>query len=112
MPSKKAAFVGLAGATVLTLGVQGTAAASTAAPHPQAGGPAVAPMSSSLNCKTSVGHTGGWVECTGRGTWRVKSICDDEPDKYTTWHSQRGGTQRVYAVDCTFHIADVTYEVK
>jgi hypothetical protein len=109
MLTKKAAFVGMIGAAALSLGVPGAAGASTVAA--QGAAPAAAPQAS-LNCKTSVGHTGGWVECKGKGTWRVKSICDNETDKYTTWHSQRGGTQRIYAVDCTFKMDDVTYEVK
>ena len=108
MSTRKAAFVGLLGATVLSLGLQGTAGATTIE---QGTARAAAPQAS-LNCKTSVGNTGGWVECQGRGTWRVKSICNNEPDKYTTWHSQRGGKQRIYAVECTWDIEDVTYEVK
>lgn len=109
MPTKKAALVGLLGAAALSLGLQGTAGAATTAAQGAAG--AAAPQAS-LNCKTSVGNTGGWVECRGKGTWRVKSICNNEGDKYTTWHSQRGGKQRVYAVQCTWDIDDVTYEVK
>ena len=109
MSRKKAAFVGLLGAAVFSLGVQGTAGAATTAEQGAVGAPA---PQASLNCKTSVGNTGGWVECTGRGTWRVKSICNNETDKYTTWHSQRGGKQRIYAVDCTWDIEDVRYEVK
>ncbi len=65
-----------------------------------------------LNCKHSVGNTGGWVECQGRGTWRVKSICNNEPDKYTGWRSQRGGTHRMYAEECTFDIDDVQLELR
>lgn len=65
-----------------------------------------------LNCEHSVGNTGGWVECQGKGTWRVKSICSAEPDKYTAWRSQRGGTHRTYAEECTFDIDDVRVEVR
>lgn len=66
----------------------------------------------SLICTNSVGNTGGWAECQGRGTWRVKSICTAEKDKYTPWHTQRGGTHREYAEECTLDIIDVRGEVK
>lgn len=65
-----------------------------------------------LDCKHSVGNTGGWVECQGKGTWRVKSICDNEPDEYTDWHRQRGGTHREYAEECSFDIDDVRIGIR
>ncbi|MFG3353791.1 hypothetical protein [Streptomyces sp. NPDC048001] len=65
-----------------------------------------------LSCKTSVGSTGGWAECTGSGTWRVVSICSPGFDKYTTWATQSGGTMRRYAVDCSFDIDRVQVEMK
>lgn len=109
MSTRKAALVGVLGAAALSLGMQGTAGAATATEQAAAN---VASAGASLSCTKSVGNTGGWVECKGRGTWRVKSICDNERDKYTTWHSQRGGKQRVYAEQCTFDIDDVRWEVK
>ncbi|MCH0540378.1 hypothetical protein I3F58_12520 [Streptomyces sp. MUM 203J] len=65
-----------------------------------------------LSCKTSVGNTGGWAECTGSGTWRVLSICSFEQDRYGTWGTQSGGTTRRYAPDCTWEMASVRVEMK
>ncbi|WP_033211138.1 hypothetical protein [Streptomyces bikiniensis] len=65
-----------------------------------------------LSCKTSVGDTGGWAECTGSGTWRVKSVCSfADFDKYTQWVTTNKKT-RVYATDCNFSIVDVVVQIK
>jgi hypothetical protein len=65
-----------------------------------------------LSCKTSVGDTGGWAECTGTGTWRVRSVCSfADYDRYTEWVTTNRKT-RVYASDCTFSIVDVVVQVK
>lgn len=101
MSSKKAAFAGLLGAAVLSLGIPGAAAAA-----------GDSSTQAALNCKTSVGNTSGWAECKGKGTWRVRSVCDNETDKWTGWISQRSGTNRVYAEECTWDIEDVLVEMK
>ncbi len=65
-----------------------------------------------LSCKTSVGDTGGWAECTGSGTWRVRSVCNfADYDRYTEWVTTNRKT-RVYASDCAFNIIDVVVQVK
>ncbi|MFK0226648.1 hypothetical protein ACIQUL_12875 [Streptomyces sp. NPDC090303] len=65
-----------------------------------------------LSCTTSVGDTGGWAECTGSGTWRVKSVCSfADFDKYTQWVTTTKKT-RVYATDCNFKIIDVVVQIK
>lgn len=74
--------------------------------------PAATAAPQALSCTTGVGSTGGWAECTGSGTWRVVSICNNERDKYTTWATQSGGTTRRYAVDCSWDIDRVQVEMK
>ncbi|GGX29492.1 hypothetical protein GCM10010353_50970 [Streptomyces chryseus] len=65
-----------------------------------------------LSCKTSVGDTGGWAECTGTGTWRVRSVCSwQDFDKYTQWVSTTRKT-KVYATDCNFKIVDVVVQIR
>lgn len=65
-----------------------------------------------LSCNTSVGDTGGWAECTGSGTWRVRSVCSwTDTDKYTQWITTNKKT-RVYATDCNFNIVDVVVQMK
>jgi hypothetical protein len=66
---------------------------------------------SDLHCLKSFGKTGGWVECTGRGTWRAKADCANEPDDYSKWVTQGKGPHREY-VECTFRIRGVSYEVR
>lgn len=74
--------------------------------------PTAAAAPQALSCKTSVGSTGGWAECTGSGTWRVKSVCSAlEGDKYTQWVTTSRKT-RVYATDCTFSISDVIVQIR
>jgi hypothetical protein len=64
-----------------------------------------------LQCRTSFGETGGWVECKGQGTWRALADCQNEPDDSSDWLTQKKGTHRRY-VECTFRIAGVSYEVR
>ncbi|MFJ2438901.1 hypothetical protein ACIOWG_00205 [Streptomyces sp. NPDC087658] len=74
--------------------------------------PAAVAAPPALSCTTSVGSTGGWAECTGSGTWRVKSVCSAlEGDKYTQWVTTSKKT-RVYATDCTFSISDVIVQTR
>jgi hypothetical protein len=65
------------------------------------------------SCRTSKGNTGGWAECKIKGTWRVKSACRAEKDKYTSWVTTGGRRWvRVYADSCTFKITGVGVELK
>jgi hypothetical protein len=65
------------------------------------------------SCRTSKGHTGGWAECKIRGTWRVKSMCRAQKDKYTSWVTTSGNRWvRVYANSCTFKITGIGVEIK
>ncbi|GGX29499.1 hypothetical protein GCM10010353_50980 [Streptomyces chryseus] len=92
---RRSVIAALVGATAL-LGL--SVPSATAAPQ-------------ALSCKTSVGDTGGWAECTGSGKWRVVSICNNQQDRRTTWVDQKGGTTRKYAVDCAWEIERVQVEL-
>lgn len=63
-----------------------------------------------LSCKTSVGDTGGWAECTGSGQWRTVSICDAERDRTSVWFSQSGGTMRKYVLECRWDLTEIRIE--
>lgn len=63
-----------------------------------------------LSCTKSVGGTGGWVQCTGKGEWRTVSICDFERDRTSVWHSQNGGTMRKSVLECRWDLADIKIE--
>jgi hypothetical protein len=66
---------------------------------------------SDIHCLTSVGKTGGWLECTGKGTWRGKADCAYEGDRYTRWVTQGKGPHREY-LNCTFKMRNISYEVR
>lgn len=107
--SRTAAIAGstLFAATLLL----GGAAGASAQGHP--GGTtshaAQAGERAALKCKTSYGNTGGWVKCTGKGTWRAVADCGFEPDKASKWVTQTTGPHRE-TLECTFQIRGIHYE--
>jgi hypothetical protein len=120
MRVKRATFVGLLGASMLFAGMQGAASAAEVADQGMTK-PAVVHVSSvedsaahsSLKCETGRSRdNGGWARCKGTGTWRVRSECRHEPDKYTSWQRQRGGTVRVSARDCRSKLTGVSVETR
>jgi hypothetical protein len=79
--------------------------------QPDASKPDAKAPKANLQCRTSFGKTGGWVECKGKGTWRAVADCQNELDDTSDWLTQKKGTHRRY-VECTFRIAGVSYEVR
>ena len=65
-----------------------------------------------LSCKKSVGRTAGWAECKGSGTFRVKSLCQYEADKHTSWVKVTKGSVRINAKGCTYKITGVEVHKK
>ncbi|UNO42412.1 hypothetical protein [Streptomyces sp. MST-110588] len=98
---KRVGSAAVLAAAILSIGAAAPAMASSS----------VAAGGSNLKCRTSFGNTGGWVECTGSGTWRAVADCQFEPDDTSNWITQSGGTKR-QSVECTFSIRGVSYEVR
>jgi hypothetical protein len=63
-----------------------------------------------LTCKTSYGNTGGWVQCTGKGTWRAVADCTFS-DETSKWITQGKHPHREY-LECTVGIHGMSYEVR
>lgn len=109
--SRAASVAGMVlAASTLLLG--GSATASTGSQHQAtAATSSQAGERAGLHCKTSFGDTGGWVECTGKGTWRAVADCENEPDPASKWVTQTKGPKR-QSLECTFGIRGIHYEVR
>ncbi|MEV0504023.1 hypothetical protein AB0I84_41405 [Streptomyces spectabilis] len=89
--------VGVGAVAVFGLGVPQAVAAEDAA-------------TARLSCTKHVGGKTGWVKCTGKGKWRIISICDFEQDRKTEWFRQNGGTLKKNALKCWWDLADIKIE--